>query len=159
MIKRRIIIAVLFVASLFILVVKLMRPATISVMMEGASVTIQQLEGYFTPRDVAVIVLCALMTGGSCIYLFLMPENTSAEVTAVKKEKWTKNLSSIRDLNENAQRVYALLMENDGIMAQSDIVAKTGISKVSVTRALDTLEGKDLIERKRRGMGNIIYLR
>jgi DNA-binding transcriptional ArsR family regulator len=159
MIKRRVIAAVLFVVSLFILVVKLTRPASISVIMEGASVTIQQLEGYFTPRDVAVIVLSALMTGGSCIYLFLMPENTSAEVTAVKKEKWTKNLSSIRDLGENAQRVYALLMENDGIMAQSDIVAKTGISKVSVTRALDTLEGKDLVERKRRGMGNIIYLR
>jgi len=35
-----------------------------------------------------------------------------------------KNLSSIKDLNESAQRVYALLMENDGIMAQSDIVAK-----------------------------------
>jgi uncharacterized membrane protein len=159
MIKRRIIIAVIFVVSLFILVVKLMRPATISVIMEGASVTIQQLEGYFTPRDVAVIVLCSLMTGGSCVYLFLMPENTSAEVTAAKKEKWTKDLENIKDLNENAQRVYALLMENDGIMAQSDIVAKTGISKVSVTRALDTLEGKDFVERKRRGMGNVIYLR
>jgi uncharacterized membrane protein len=88
-----------------------------------------------------------------------MPENSTAAVTALKKDKLRKNLSSISDLGENAQRVYALLMENDGIMAQSDIVAKTGISKVSVTRALDTLEGKDLVERKRRGMGNIIYLR
>jgi len=152
--------AALFVLSLFILVVKLTRPATISVMVEGTSITIQQLEGYFTPRDVSVIVLCALITSGSCVYLFLMPESKSAEVmTAAKKEKWEKNLSNIRDLNENAQKIYALLIANDGIMAQSDIVAKTGISKVSVTRALDTLEGKDLIERKRRGMGNIIYLR
>ena len=44
-------------------------------------------------------------------------------------------------------------------MFQSDIAEKTGFDKVKVTRVLDRLEGKQLIERKRRGMTNIVILR
>ncbi|MCD6411533.1 MAG: MarR family transcriptional regulator [Thermoplasmata archaeon] len=36
---------------------------------------------------------------------------------------------------------------------------KTGISKASVSRALDLLESKGLVERRRRGMGNIVLLK
>jgi uncharacterized membrane protein len=36
---------------------------------------------------------------------------------------------------------------------------KLGIGKVGITRLLDKLEAKQLIERKRRGMNNVVVLR
>jgi uncharacterized membrane protein len=42
---------------------------------------------------------------------------------------------------------------------QSDIVNNTSLTKVKVTRLLDKLEGKGLVERRRRGMGNLVVLK
>ena len=42
---------------------------------------------------------------------------------------------------------------------QSDLVEKTEFDKVKVSRILDKLEGRQLIERKRRGMTNVVVLK
>jgi len=39
-----------------------------------------------------------------------------------------------------------------------DIVEGTDLSKATVSRTLDTLESKDLVERKRKGMSNVVIL-
>jgi uncharacterized membrane protein len=44
-------------------------------------------------------------------------------------------------------------------MYQSDLVGKTGFPKAKVTRCLDALENKKLVERKRKGMGNLVLLK
>jgi uncharacterized membrane protein len=44
-------------------------------------------------------------------------------------------------------------------MFQSDLVEGTGMQKVKITRLLDRLEGLKLIERKRRGMTNVVILK
>jgi uncharacterized membrane protein len=44
-------------------------------------------------------------------------------------------------------------------MFQSTLMEKLGIGKVGITRLLDKLEAKQLIERKRRGMNNIVVLK
>ncbi len=49
--------------------------------------------------------------------------------------------------------------KSDGIITQSELVEKTGLSKASVSRALDLLESKGLVERRRRGMGNVVLLK
>ncbi len=59
-------------------------------------------------------------------------------------------------LDEEEQRVIDLLANTDGSIYQSDIVKETEWSKVKVTRILDKLEQKGLIERKRRGMTNLV---
>jgi len=51
-----------------------------------------------------------------------------------------------------------LLKENNA-MFQSSLMEKLEIGKVKATRLLDKLEAKQLIERKRRGMNNIVVLR
>ncbi|PIN91750.1 hypothetical protein COU61_01900 [Candidatus Pacearchaeota archaeon CG10_big_fil_rev_8_21_14_0_10_35_13] len=50
-------------------------------------------------------------------------------------------------------------IEGDGTLFQSDLVDKSGFDKVKVTRILDKLEGKGFIERKRRGMSNVVILK
>ena len=44
-------------------------------------------------------------------------------------------------------------------MFQADLIEKTGFSKARMTRIVDKLEGNDLVERKRRGMTNVVVLK
>ena len=44
------------------------------------------------------------------------------------------------------------------ISGLSDLIKESGMNKVKVSRILDRLEGKGLIDRKRRGMTNIVIL-
>ncbi|WP_415380389.1 helix-turn-helix transcriptional regulator [Halosimplex sp. TS25] len=62
-------------------------------------------------------------------------------------------------LSTNEEAVYDAVLDADGVLPQSEIVAGTDLSKATVSRTLDTLESKDLLERRRRGMGNVVFLR
>ena len=64
-----------------------------------------------------------------------------------------------KTLKEDEQKIYKAIIEAGGIIEQSKLPEKTGLSKSSVSRALDLLESKGLVERKRRGMGNIVLLK
>ncbi len=69
------------------------------------------------------------------------------------------NKKSLKTLNQEEKKIMNLLLENKGNIFQSSIVEKTGMNKVKVTRILDSLEGKGLVERKRRGMTNVVILK
>lgn len=74
----------------------------------------------------------------------------------VKEKDFSKE---IKDMNSEEKAVFDKIIEANGSIYQSDLVNKTGLTKVRVTRILDKLEGKALIERKRRGMTNIILIK
>ena len=60
----------------------------------------------------------------------------------------------------NEEKAIAKVLENNGNgMFQSDLVEKSGFGKVKITRILDRLEARQIIERKRRGMNNFVVLR
>ena len=44
-------------------------------------------------------------------------------------------------------------------MNQGDLVVQSGLSKATVSRTLDLLESKGLVEKRRRGMGNVVLLK
>jgi len=62
-------------------------------------------------------------------------------------------------LDHAEQKVHDLLREAGGSMYQSDLVLQTQMTKVKMTRILDKMTSKDVIDRKRRGMTNIIVLK
>ena len=62
-------------------------------------------------------------------------------------------------LDKEEKVLVKSLEESEGTMFQSDLVEKSGFDKVKVTRILDRLEGKQIIERKRRGLTNIVILK
>jgi uncharacterized membrane protein len=62
-------------------------------------------------------------------------------------------------LEGDEKRIYQLIADSNGAIFQSEIVEKTGLSKVKVTRTLDKLESRLYIERRRRGLTNIIVLK
>jgi hypothetical protein len=62
-------------------------------------------------------------------------------------------------LDEDETKIYSFIKENEGSVYQSDIIKVTGFSKVKITRILDKMEQKKILERKRRGMANLIVLK
>ncbi|MBW2970359.1 hypothetical protein KY319_04520 [Candidatus Woesearchaeota archaeon] len=62
-------------------------------------------------------------------------------------------------LGRDERVVVEKVVEAQGTIFQSDLVDKTQFSKVKVTRILDKLEGQGVIERKRRGMTNVVILK
>ena len=88
------------------------------------------------------------------------------ERVVIKKIKPTADLKpikfskkSLKSLEKDEARIMNLLLKSEGSIFQSEIIEKTGFNKVKITRVLDVLEGRGFIERRRRGMTNIVLLK
>lgn len=77
------------------------------------------------------------------------------------KEEPKKELKEVdtSKFSDEEKKIYGIIKGKDGSAYQSDLMKETGFSKVKVTRVLDKLESMDVLERKRRGMTNIIVLK
>ena len=91
----------------------------------------------------------AALLFGSGIYLFISRTGLAGPVANIDPA----------DLDKQEQQLYALLKEHRGSMYQSEMIKATGMSKVQVTRILDRMAGKYIIDRQRRGMTNVVVLR
>jgi uncharacterized membrane protein len=78
-------------------------------------------------------------------------------IIRTKKEK--KKKLNLNGLDKNEKEVIEILQNENGAIFQSTLMEKLGIGKVGITRLLDKLEAKQFIERKRRGMNNIVVLK
>jgi len=100
----------------------------------------------------AAYALAALVAAAGLYFVFFKKD----EPAVAGEKRKTKDLSA---LEGDEKTVASLVQEAGGSLYQSDLVAKTGFSKVRVTRILDKLENDGVLERKRRGMTNIVVLR
>ena len=82
------------------------------------------------------------------------------EKTIIKKVREKEKKKKIDTTNLDSKEKTAIkLLQEQGAMFQADLKEKLGIGKVGMTRLLDKLEAKQFIERKRRGMNNIVVLK
>ena len=151
--------AALFIASTFVLGLKLLNPTPIQIVIEGQSVSINQLPGFFTLEDVIIVVIASITLGVSGTYLLLfdLVKRSAGELVLEERKRRWKEIA--KTLKEDERKIYQAIIEAGGIIEQSELPEKTGLSKASVSRALDLLESKGLVERKRRGMRNIVLLK
>jgi uncharacterized membrane protein len=78
----------------------------------------------------------------------------------VKVSEKIKNYDKVlKTLSSEEKKLVQILIDSQGAIFQSDLVEKSGFDKVKVSRILDRLEGNQLIERRRRGMTNIVILK
>ena len=92
------------------------------------------------------------------IYLLLIDRNGQARTkTTSIKEKWDKLLEEIPNAEE--KRIVRIIIDAGGTTFQSQLVEKSGYSKSKVSLILDRLEAKRILERKRRGMSNVIVMK
>ena len=59
----------------------------------------------------------------------------------------------------SCQILAKLKLKIDGSYTTADLIKETDYTKVHMTRILDKMEGKRILERKRRGMTNIVVLK
>jgi len=81
------------------------------------------------------------------------------EKIVVKKIKEKKKRLNFKNLDKDEKKIIDLLIKEGNAMFQSTLMENLEIGKVKTTRLLDKLESKQLIERKRRGMNNIVVLK
>lgn len=101
-------------------------------------------------KIISALELLVAFLAGLGFYLSL----TKAEkIIEQKKYDLTK-------LNSEEKKVFFFIKENkDKGVYQSNVVENFNFPKSKVSRILDKLEQVDIIERKRRGMTNLIFLK
>jgi len=98
--------------------------------------------------NISMVILIAVIAVG--VYFLFVKEKTET----IKKADPEK----LKTLNDEEKKIYDLI-KVEGSIFQADLVEKSGFGKVKITRILDRLEGKQLIERKRRGMTNVVIVK
>lgn len=120
---------------------------------EGASCSIASCP-YHQGNDLSwVLIVASILVaflGGTGIYLSL-PKR--AEKLIEEKEY------DLSRLSEEEKEVFLFIKNNRQGVYQSHIVEHFNLTKVQATRLLDTLEGSGLIERKRRGLANVVLVK
>ncbi len=97
------------------------------------------------------------------LFLVFSRENERVVIKRIKPhmdlepKKFNKKL--LENLSQDETNIMKIILENKGSIFQSELVEKSGFNKVKTTRVLDSLEAQGLIERKRRGMTNIVILK
>jgi uncharacterized membrane protein len=103
-----------------------------------------------------------LILGGGILMIFsqkIFPQkNENNQIGQNENIEESKEIDT-SDFDEEEKKVFIMLKESNGSIYQSDIIKQTEFSKVKMTRILDKLEGRGLIDRKRRGMTNIVVLK
>lgn len=64
-----------------------------------------------------------------------------------------------KTLSPELRNMFDLIAKSNGAVLQGELVAKSGMDKVKVSRILDKLEMQGLIERRRHGMSNLVVLK
>lgn len=91
--------------------------------------------------------------------IFMIYTKQSEKIVVKKVEsKKAKAVYDLSELTDEEKKVFSLIQENRAIF-QADLIEKTGVGKVKMTRIIDRLEGKGFVERKRRGMTNVVVLK
>ena len=94
----------------------------------------------------------------SFVLIFSKPHEKIVVKTRTIEKKLQKKEIDTKDLKPEEKKVLELIQNNKTIF-QADLIDKTKFGKAKITRILDRLEGKGFVERKRRGMTNVVVLR
>ncbi len=81
------------------------------------------------------------------------------ERVIIRKIKQRRKKLDLGNLDKDEKMVVDFLLKGEKAVFQADLMEKLEIGKVKTTRLLDKLESKQIIERKRRGMNNIVVLK
>ena len=122
-------------------------------------------EGTFCPAYGAInqqtylalgIVMLLVIVG--LVLVFSKPQERVIVKTRTIEKKPQKKIIDTNELKTEEKQVLELIQINKTIF-QADLIEKTGFSKAKMTRIIDRLEGRGFVERKRRGMTNVVVLK
>lgn len=118
---------------------------------------------FHTNLSLGVMVFVLLI--GLYLIFFGTEERIVTKIKKVREQLQPRKLSKehyhkiLATLAKDEKYILEKVLDSQGTIFQSQLVEKSGMTKVKVTRILDRLEGRGLIERKRRGMTNVVILK
>ena len=120
-------------------------------------------ETIHTQTYISIALIAIILVIG--LILIFSKEEKQIIIKRIKEKSGVNDLklkykeSNLKLLDVDEKKIYQSILDAQGTIFQSDLVDKMGFDKVKVTRILDRLEGKQLIERRRRGMTNVVLLK
>lgn len=127
----------------------------------GNSTLVTKIPGLYSFDDILEVFFSALVAGFSAAYL-LIPRRSKESLGLgdfLLNQKRTQWQGISKTLKEDEVKIYQVILDAGGLMNQGDIGDKVGLSKTTVSRILDLLESRGLVEKRRRGMSNVILLK
>lgn len=108
-----------------------------------------------TNLSLALAGLVALVA----VFLILQKpqEKIIIKTKTIEKRRLLKKIDT-SDLRSEEKKILGIIQENKTIF-QADLIEKTEMGKAKITRILDRLEGRGFVERKRRGMTNVVVIK
>jgi len=91
------------------------------------------------------------------MFFIFTKENEKIIIKKVK-EKVKKKKLDLTGFDSVEKKAVQIIQREHGVVFQKTLMEELGVGKVKMTRLIDKLEAKQLVERKRRGMNNIIVL-
>ena len=104
------------------------------------------------------LVIVGILVIVGLVLIFSKPQIQTIVKTRTIEKKPEKKVVNVSDLKNEEKRVFELIKESKAIF-QADLIEKTGFGKAKMTRIIDRLEGKGFVERKRRGMTNVVVFK
>lgn len=105
---------------------------------------------YLSLAIVGVLIIIGLV-----LVISKSKEKVIVRKISQRKEKKEIDLS---ELNKEEKEVLKIIEEERAIF-QAELIDRTEFGKAKITRILDRLEGKNIVERKRRGMNNVVVMK
>ncbi|NAT11014.1 hypothetical protein C4E22_05660 [ANME-1 cluster archaeon AG-394-G06] len=97
---------VLFVVSVFMVMLKFMLPTTIQVLIEGQSIFVREMPNVYTVLDCILIAIFSFLLGVSAFYLFItysvMPEKARVEHGMEPGEAGSESALQVQDADTDA---------------------------------------------------------
>ncbi len=151
--------AIVLILSIIIIVDRFMTMPSIQIVLENGRAVPLEGASYFTLSDALILIICAWLGGMAFIYLFTIATAGPAKSAVTERVKTKPEELALDILDGDEKIIFTEIVESgDGIL-QRDLVLKTGFSEAKVSRLLDKLERRQLIIRRRHGMGNMIMLK
>jgi len=111
------------------------------------------LQTWMSISIVAVVIIIGI------VIMLTKPKEKIVIQTKTRTIKEKKKEIDLSKLDTKEKETIKLLQDENGAIFQAELMERLEIGKVGMTRLLDKLESKEIIERKRRGMNNIVVLR
>lgn len=119
------------------------------------------VESFNFQTTLSLVFIGLLLLMGVSLILFSEEENKVTESTTTQEgQKMNDDAYQqvVKELHPEEKEVFQKIIDAQGSIFQSELATQE-LTKVKITRILDKLEGKGLIERKRRGMTNVVILK
>ena len=161
--------AIILAVSCFILANTLTRSQPINIVVGGEIITTIYTPVLYQKTEVAVIIVSSFAAGVSAFYLYKeakepmrLDKPVTEQPLLSEPRRDLRSLATVsttlKVLSGPKRRIFDVINEKGGEVLQKDLYLETGYSKAKISRTLQELEARNVIEKRQYGNTKKIVL-